>query len=144
MEKQVNMWSNIVVFIKIIGIVIVLFVIIQYSVSFTLGGNLVFSLSNESQTDSLFIDVYLDGERVLENVYTNEFTHNFKSDVIDIGFGKHVLTFMSKDGSVHTSVGINAFFVTWIGVEIYNSTPRIVNGKYHVYIYEQKLPLTVE
>lgn len=128
--------------IKSVLIVLALVLIHQIYWYINLGGNLDIYLNNSSPKASVNISLFLDGEKIIEDDFDNNYLL-YKNFTDKVSLGKHHLVAKTKDGKIKNEFYFNSLFVKRIKVELRNEDsdeideepsfhfyPEIVFGKF--------------
>lgn len=107
-------------------------------------GNLILNISNQSKIDSVKIEVFENGEKVVSDLFTNEVFHNYKKFVLKTGLGQHTLIFSADDYEVKKEIKVNTLLITWVVVDFYEDDSTAKNNDYKLYITKQRKPLVIE
>lgn len=129
------------IIILFIGIILLLigWQVFQYNKH---GGNLIIFLSNQSEIDSVKIEVFQNDEKLISDVLTNDVFHNYKEFTFKKGLSNHTLTLCADKYHVKKVVKVNTLLVTWLVIEFYEDIDSPEG--YTLYAVEQKKPLVIE
>jgi len=127
----------------IIGLILV-FVSWQAYMCDRYEGNLIINVSNQSERDTISLDLYIDGEKQASGLFTNEVFHNYKEYVFKTKKGEHSFLIKTGDGVVSSEVKVNTMLVTWIVVDFYDDDVRPDKEKLTFNITTHKKPFVIE
>lgn len=142
MEKLRIGLSKLRCFIGTVLFLMLLLVIVQSYLFYSYDGNLVISIVNDSNIDSIPVEVLIDGELAIDKVYTNEIFHNYDFNNFDCGFGDKVLTLRSKENNMCVSTLINTTSFTSVTIGFHSSLDD--SSELSVNIIDRKLPMRIE
>ena len=126
----------------LIGIIILLLVgwqVFQYN---KYGGNLIVNISNQSEIDTVKIEIFQKDKKLISDVFTNDVFHNYKEFTFKKGLGNHTLTVSADKYQVKKVVNVNTLLVTWLVIDFYENDD-IPEG-YTLYTAKRKKPLVIE
>ncbi len=98
-------------------------------------GNIIICINNEIE-DTVYVEIYLDDRKILSNLLTNGYIHNYKFYPIKVNFGNHKLKFKINNKEYFTK-----FFslpIKWIYIGILND-----NNNYDIKIKKYYNPIKV-
>lgn len=132
-----------ILIIVIIGLILV-FVSWQAYMCDRYGGNLIINVSNQSERDTISLDLYVDGEKQASGLFTNEVFHNYKEYVFKTKLGEHSFLIKAGDDIVSNEIKVNTMLVTWIVVDFYDDDVRPDKEKFTFNITTHKKPFVIE
>jgi len=108
-------------------------------------GNLIVCISNQSKLDSVNIELYLDGKKIIADFFTNDTFHNYRIYPIKSSFGKHNLLVKSNEQASKETT-LTALFIKWVVVDFFEDdvVPPGIKNKYTFLITTQSRPLVIE
>lgn len=131
-------------FLIAIPIIVIFLIGQQVSRYYKYDGNLIVCISNQSKLDSLNIELYIDGEKIISDTFTNSTFHNYKINPVKLSIGKHILLVKSK-GFASQEITLTSLFIRWLIVDFFENDDIIGNDeKYTFLITRQLKPLVIE
>jgi hypothetical protein len=107
-------------------------------------GNLIVCISNQSKLDSVNIELYLDGKKIMADFFTNDTFHNYKIYPVRSSLGKHTLLVKSKE-LASKEIALTSLFMKWVVVDFFENDDKTGdNDKYTFLITTQSGPLVIE
>ena len=127
--------------ILIFSIIFISFIYQQLYYTYKYEGNLVIYISNESLIDSAQLEIYIDGNKILESSLTNEVTHLNKSHSVKTAIGNHVAV-IKINGETSKEIKFNTILSTFIFVDYYGDRfSYLTNKEDHFVISISKRPM---
>ncbi len=105
-------------------------------------GNLIINISNQSEIDTIKIEVYQNDEKLVSDIFTNDVFHNYKKFTFKKGLGNHTLLISVNKYQAKKKVKINTLLVSWLIIDFYEDDTE--PGGYTLYTVKQKTPLVIE
>jgi hypothetical protein len=133
--------------------IILIFVIISFYLGrqiywfIEFNGNTIIYISNQSaKIDTVCIEAYLDGKRVIVKNFDNKSFHNYKRFPLKTSFGKHTFLVKAKILGLSQEISFRTLLVKWIVVDFFEKDvlPPGEKNKYTFLITTQSGPLTIE
>ncbi len=81
------------------------------------GGNLIINVSNQSDIDTAYIDLYIDGKKVISDRYTNTMFHGYKQSVLKVKRGRHSLKLIECSKNISKEIQFARLFIKWITID---------------------------
>lgn len=103
-------------------------------------GNLIVYISNQTEKDTVKIEMNMDDVQQINEVFTNERFHNYKGYPMKVRLGKHRLLFKAEGKSISKEIKINTLFMRWVIVDLIEGD----SGDFSFYISKQNKPLIIE
>jgi len=107
-------------------------------------GNLIVNISNQSKIDTVNIELFVDGEKQITNLFTNEVFHNYKEYAFKTELGKHTLLIKTVNDKVSKEIRINTLLVTWLVIDFYEDDDTTNSDDFAFYFVKQRKPLVIE
>lgn len=108
-------------------------------------GNLIISISNQSRLDSVNIELYLDGEKLITDFFTNDTFHNYKVFPIKTSVGRHHIIIKEKKMGFTKEFNLTFIFMKWVVVDFFeNDDISVDKSKYTFLITTQSNPFVIE
>ena len=128
-------------------IVIISFLIIRQFIWYNkYDGNLLIYISNMSEMGTTSIEVFIDGNTVINDVLTNENFHGYKSYPFKESFGKHSLLIKNTETATIQEIEFRLFFMEWLIIDFVHDDliPKNNPKRYSFIIDKQFKPLTIQ
>lgn len=106
------------------------------------GGNLIINISNQSEIDTVKIEIFQHDKKLISDVFTNDTFHNYKEFTFKKGLGRHTLLISADEYHVKKEVKVNTLLVTWLVIDFYEDDDKTEG--YTLYTVKQKRPLVIE
>jgi hypothetical protein len=132
----------------LIGVLILVFLIGQQLFWYAKHeGNVIVYISNQSELDTVNIELYLDGNKIESGFFTNASFHDYKKYPLKINFGTHTLLLKAKETSTSKEISFTAFLMKWVIVDFSEVDKTIGTGTDSVFTFlttKQLTPLVIE
>ncbi|WP_455586161.1 hypothetical protein [Bacteroides sp.] len=128
------------IFLIVFSVILVGGILQQLYYRVTYEGNLVFYISNESLKDSVQLEIFIDGTKIVSGNVVNSVSFDLYS--AKTTFGDHAIL-VKMNGEVTKEVKLNTFLVTFMVVEYYGDRLDIPSceDREHFYINVRKCPI---
>ena len=126
---------------------LIFFLIGQQIYWFTkLGGNTIVYISNQSiKIDTVHIEAYIDGKRVIAGDFNNKTFHNYLQYPLQTSFGRHTILIKAKDLGISQETSFRTLIMKWIIVDFFEEDVSAGNKNEHKFLITTKsIPLVIE
>jgi len=127
---------------KIIIIIVIIlifsFPIYQLFIFAKTGGNLILYISNQSEVDTVGIELFLNNEKEIDDYYTNYQFHNYKRYVFKTTPGNQAIAIKTKVGNTKLFFDVNTWLIKWVAID-YSEIINKKGEKEYFFVVRQNL-----
>lgn len=111
----------------------------------SLGGNVLVYISNQSKQELVDVEVFLDGEKHIDDKLSNEFFHDYKFYPLKASIGNHVMEIQANQNSIIKELSFMAVPLRFVVIEfVEGDYVENVNQKSDLLVHIESKPPVIE